>query len=66
MKKGGTMTIADSDDLGTAQVWIEAQFPFEGRSDQKLAVLAQEALRKLQTLIDEGIEAAQAPPGGNE
>ena len=63
--KAVRLALGDSDDAETAQVWIEARFPFQGRPDDKLAPLAQDALRQLQTLIDEGIMAAQAPPSGN-
>ena len=57
------LVLGDAANEDKAEIWITARFSFEGRSDDKLAVLAQEALRKLQTLVDEGIAAAQAPPG---
>ena len=57
------IVLADAANEEKAQIWITARFSFEGRSDNKLAVLAQEALRQLQILIDEGIDAAKAPPG---
>lgn len=57
------VVLADAETEEGAEVWISARFPFEGRTDGKLGVLAQEALHELQNLIDAGITAAQAPPG---
>jgi hypothetical protein len=56
------VVLSDAETKEDAQIWISARFPLERRSDDKLAVIAQEALRELQNLIDEGIEAAKAPP----
>jgi hypothetical protein len=57
------VVLADAETEEGAGVWISARFPFEGRTDDKLGVLVQDALRHLQTLIGEAIEAAKAPPG---
>ena len=54
--------LSDTADEENAQVWITARFDLPSRSDDKLAVIAQAALHELQRLIDEGIEAAKAPP----
>jgi hypothetical protein len=57
--------IGDASSRDEATVWIKARFAFQARPDQKLAVLVQDALDRLQNLIDEGKKAAQAPPSGN-
>ncbi len=54
--------LSDAADEENAQVWITARFELQSRTDDKLAVIAQAALHELQRLIDEGIEAAKAPP----
>ncbi len=56
------LLIADSPKREDAQVWIRAQFSFGARGDQKHALLALEALDRLQSLIEEAREAATQPP----
>jgi len=56
------VVLSDRETKEEATVWISARFPLQQRSDDKLSVIAQEALRVLQNLIDEGIEAAKVPP----
>jgi len=60
--KRAEFVLADADSEENAQVWIQGRFPIEARSDDKIAVLAQEVLRELQRLADVGIKAAKAPP----
>ena len=57
--------LSDATDEENAQVWITARFDLPMRGDDKLAVIAQAALRELQRLADEGIEIAKAPAGSN-
>ena len=57
------LVIADAETAKESQVWISARFELGKRENDRLPILALEAIDELQKLIDQGRANAAREPG---